>query len=556
MKKQFIKMLPMITAAMLATACDKNDEPTAPVQTDVQTGVQTQNFASLRITATKGADNTLSKALKLNGDKIDATWKKGDKVSVYLWGEKIGELTAQSDGESTTLSGELKNTAHYSLNADDKLTLIFNETDYCGQNGTLENIANKFDCAKAIVTVKEVTEDNQITINEENADFVNQQAIVKFTLKSGDDDINAKYITVNGCSITPQNPTNQFYAAIPGGDNVTITAYDGTNYYSYTKSDAGLKNGEYYIITVSSLEPKTKNTIDLALIGNDIVIPDGSIVSGKLAGNYKITIVPNATVTLKGAIINGTNNSAYKWAGITCEGNATIILEGENTVTGFYDDYPGIFIPNGSTLTIDGDDDGSLNASSNGSHGEGAGIGGGYCMECGNIVIKGGTITATGTTGIGCANYNCGNITINGGTINATGDAYGAGIGAGAFNASGSCGNITITGGTITATGGYSGTGIGGCCDGSCGNITITGGTITATGNGSCPGIGNGCEDHYSSSCGDITITSGVTKLTVTKGEYSPNSIGAGNSGTCGTVTVFGNVGAITESPYIYPTLM
>ena len=541
----------MITAAMLATACDKNDEPTAPVQTDVQTGVQTQNFASLRITATKGTENTLSKALKENGNTINATWKGGEQVLVYQNGIKIGILCAQSDGASTTLSGELKNTAHYSLNADDKLTLIFNETDYCGQNGTLENIANKFDCAKAIVTVKEVTEDNQITINEENADFVNQQAIVKFTLKSGDDDINAKYITVNGCSITPQNPTNQFYAAIPGGDNVTITAYDGTNYYSYTKSDAGLKNGEYYIITVSSLTKKTDNLIDLAKIGNDIEIPDGSIVTGKLGGNYKISIAPNATVTLKNVKIEGKDDYNYEWAGITCTGNTTLILEGDNTVTGFAAGYPGIFIPHGSTLTIDGG--GSLNASCSGDFA--AGIGAGYTLAGGNIVINNGTVNATGSTGVGGCNW-CGNITINGGTITASGNGYGAGIGAGAVNASGSCGNITITGGTITATGGDSGTGIGGCCDGSCGNITITGGTITATGNGSCPGIGNGCEDHYSSSCGDITITSGVTKLTVTKGEYSPNSIGAGNSGTCGTVTVFGNVGAVTKSPYIYPPLM
>ena len=360
--------------------------------------------------------------------------------------------------------------------------------------------------------------------------------------------VSAKYIIVNVCKITPHQATNEIYAAIPAANDITIIAYDGTDFYKHTETGANFENGKYYIVNIGSLT-KTTVAVDLSTLTADTKISDGSIVTGKLGGKYKITIAPDATVTLNGVTIEGENNSDYKWAGITCEGNATIILEGENTVTGFYDSYPGIFIPQGSTLTIDGDDDGSLNASSNG---DGAGIGCGYGLQCGNIVINNGTVNATGIAGIG--GEWCGNITINGGTITASGNGYGAGIGAGACNWSGGCDNITITGGIITATGGFSGTGIGGCCDGSCGNITITGGTITATGNGFCPGIGNGCEDHFSSSCGDITITSGVTQLTVTKGENSPNNIGAGDGGTCGKVTVFGKEGAIAESPYIYPS--
>ena len=42
------------------------------------------------------------------------------------------------------------------------------------------------------------------------------------------------------------------------------------------------------------------------------------------------------------------------------------------------------------------------------------------------------------------------------------------------------------------------------------------------------------------SSCGTITITNGVTRVTATKGENAPNSIGAGKDGTCGTVTIGG----------------
>lgn len=43
--------------------------------------------------------------------------------------------------------------------------------------------------------------------------------------------------------------------------------------------------------------------------------------------------------------------------------NTTLVLEGTNNVTGFYESYPGIYIASGKTLIIQGD--GTLNASSN-----------------------------------------------------------------------------------------------------------------------------------------------------------------------------------------------
>ena len=112
------------------------------------------------------------------------------------------------------------------------------------------------------------------------------------------------------------------------------------------------------------------------------------------------------------ATINGRNLAAGAWAGINCLGDATIILEGNNSVKGFQQNYPGIHVPAGKTLTIKGD--GELTASSSG---QGAGIGGGYELNCGNIVVEGGTITATGgaiASGIGSGwNGSCSSITIN-----------------------------------------------------------------------------------------------------------------------------------------------
>ena len=282
-------------------------------------------------------------------------------------------------------------------------------------------------------------------------------------------------------------------------------------------------------------------TVNLSTLTEAYTAQDGEILTGTLGGNYKISIADGATVTLKNAIINGENDISYSWAGITCLGDATIILEGENTVKGFYEDYSGIYVPDGKTLTIEGE--GTLSASSNG---YAAGIGANGNSGCGNIVINDGVINATGGSGAagigGSVCSPCGDITINGGAVTATGSV---GIGAGNKD---SCGDITISGGNVTAIGGNNGTGIGSGFQGSCGAIAISGGTVTATGGDDGAGIGSGATG----TCDNITIANTVTKVTATKGENATNSIGIGNGGSCGTVTIGGVEGAITESPYTY----
>lgn len=283
---------------------------------------------------------------------------------------------------------------------------------------------------------------------------------------------------------------------------------------------------------------------------------DGDILMGTLASNVKLSIAPGATITLQNASINGING-AYDWAGITCTGDATIILKGTNVVRGFQNYYPGIFIPKDYTLTIQGD--GNLTATpcdGGGGPATGAGIGGAHIPfdagDCGNIVIKGGDITAVGgssAAGIGAApDHNCGNITISGGNVTAIGGSGAAGIGSASISFGSSysygCGDITISGGVVKATGGMTGAGIG-CghglpsCLSFCGNILISGGTVEATGGDYSPGIGTGSG---SSQCGTITITSGVTQVIATKGTggVDPQSIGKTTDlySTCGTITI------------------
>lgn len=306
--------------------------------------------------------------------------------------------------------------------------------------------------------------------------------------------------------------------------------YDGSE-WTTTPTNGQTYGGLKFSIKTTTITDDTWELtcrrVDLSQITADSVMQDGDVLTGTLTANVKISIADGATVTLNNVTINGTNNSNYKWAGITCLGDATIILSGTNTVKGFYENYPGIQAAAGKTLTINGT--GSLTASSNGYS---AGIGGGSGVACGNIEIQGGTITATGGergAGIGGAyNASWGNITISGGTVNATGGENAAGIGGGRrFTANVSCGNILISGGTVNATGGEDAAGIGG---------------------------GRGNNNNYKSSCGTVTITTDVTKVTATKGgDDAPNSIGAGRYGTCGTVTIGSATGAITDSPYTYP---
>ena len=414
--------------------------------------------------------------------------------------------------------------------------------------------------------------------------------LVPFTLG---DIPNGWTMTANGNPVAVTNGT----AVVFAGSEAVLTPTDAKRVMRVTLKDAPAP-----IIC-------TGKTINLQYVSSDTVAQDGDTLTGTLGANVKVSIADGATVTLAGVSINA--NGSFiddNWAGITCLGDATIILKDgtTNTVKGFNDNYPGIFAAVNKTLTIQGT--GSLNASSNG---YGAGIGGGYGKNhpCGNINIQGGIITATGgynaagiggggianntdgpscgtismsggtitaqggenAAGIGSGNHaSCSAINISGGTIIATGGTNSAGAGAGAGIGSGnkaSCGSIIISGGTITATGGTNsagaGAGIGSGYKASCGSIIILGGTTTATGGNNSAGIGSGNDAR----CSAISIAKDVTKVTATKGLGATNSIGKGHGSNaiCGTVTIgstvyyqynaYVGIGStyLAQNPLVYP---
>ena len=356
-------------------------------------------------------------------------------------------------------------------------------------------------------------------------------------------DVQVYVYTDAGCT-SQYGDTHTINADVPRAD--VNSARNITGNHGFKANILVNDVGDYWvkvfaIDTNGDGNPQIGNTINVTVTEpQNYTAQDGDVLTGSTSST--VTIDDGASITLNGATING---------GIVCEGTATITLVGTNSVAGA-DQKAGIQAGGtGTTLTIQGD--GSLTAT--GGMGA-AGIGTRYNgCTCGDIIISGGVVTATGgenAAGIGSGSLHCicGDITISGGVVNATTSVInGAGIGTG-YNGS-TCGDITITGGVVNATGGERAAGIGtGYYGSTCGNITISGGVVTATAGERSAGIGTG---YYDCTCGDITITEDASRYTVTGGAESSNSIGAGNMGSCGTVTIRGVVtGSISQNPYTY----
>ena len=516
--------------------------------------------AQMQFTATIAAPNsgatTRTEYTESDG-VIKVAWEVGDEIALIHNGVKdVATVKAVNDDGSATITGNITDVkdgeavevcypaALWDWHAETSGAIRNAEfvANIIAQDGTLKYIQDNLDVRMGEGELK--VDGDKVTLNAD-VKLESQIAIWKLTLQ--DDAETPAALSATQVILKVGDPaatiasttedlskTSTVYLALDmiNEEDLTIEATVGEDTYVYTQNGVTLDHGNYYQSTV----PMTKEAlaVDLSKLTADYEAQDGDVLTGTLDGKaqpYKITIADGATVTLDGVTINGVSSSDVKWAGITCLGDATIILKdgSKNTVKGFYEDYPGIQAgPTGKTLVIKGEDQGtgSLDASpydGGTEHSYGAGIGGGLDISCGDINIQGGVITVTGGYG-----------------------AAGIGVGEGYGKENVSYGTITISGGNVTATGGHGAAGIGGGYaynyGVTCGAITISGGTVTAAGGDNAAGIGSG--ESYSgktNTCGDITITADVTSVTATKGKNATNSIGAGNSGTCGTITIEDN---------------
>lgn len=499
------KLFSMAAVALMMAACSSEDIMTQQ-EPAKQGGLV--HFTATLAAPTDGVMRTAYTEVTSGTDAgtIKVAWEVGDEILVMnkVDQNKHGTVkvkTVNSDG-SATVEGV---SSDFGNNGEDVGLAYPSEMDIWKENnlkqdGTLSYIADNLDVREGLGTLK--VDGDKATL-EDDVKMQSRIAIWKLTLQNNDATpaaLSASQVSIKvgdeieASTATLTTATSTVYLALLpfGGKDITINAITADGYHTYSKTGVTLEAGKYYQSTVQLAQTHEINIADLC---NDYTAQNGDILSGKLNKEVSISIADGATVTLDGVNINGNGGwNKGDYAGLTPLGDATIILKdgSENIVKGFKKYYPGIFAADGKKLTIQGT--GKLEASSNG---EGAGIGGGRSISCGDIEIQSGTITATGGAG-------------------------GAGIGSGYAFGGGYIVSISI-----------------------CGDITITGGTIEATGGNGAAGIGSGYRGNSDgiTSCSSITITSGVTSVTATKGDGAPNSIGAGgDDASCGTVTIGGTV--------------
>ena len=338
----------VLFAASAFTACSNNDE-----QVD---GLPVNTY-TITVNATKGDDTSSApsnRALSFVGSQLNASWKQGEQVTVYNTTKDValtGNLTAQSDGASTTLSGTLTG----SVDVNDELTLKFLSPNYASQDGTLDYIAANCDYATATVTVSSINGNN---ITTSPASFINQQAIVKFSLKdkANNNDLSASQlvVTADGTSytVTPASTTNVFYVAVPGfsSKNVALTATVGTDTYTYAKAGATFDNGKYYTVSVKMSLVKTLANATTDDIGK-VVDTDGKIYDSANEATNPVAMIAYISSTGNGLAIALEDESA------TQTFNGGVLLTTPTAVNGGIwrmpskDDWQNMFL----ACRIDGD---------------------------------------------------------------------------------------------------------------------------------------------------------------------------------------------------------
>lgn len=411
------KLFSMAALALAMAACSNEDSA-------LENAAPAQQQGAMKFTATLAAPGSgvttrteyTEVTSGVDAGKINVAWKAGDQI--YLFDEEEGqECTATVGTPAADGSATISGTFDYEVEAGEDITATYPASaknddfnaKFASQAGTLAHIQDNLDYRKG--TSKISVDGDQATLAtalqmesqiaiwkltlQDNAATPAALSATKVTIKNGSDVIAATTdITATSVVCLALNLVN---GDISGAD-ITIEATVGSDTYTYSKSGVSLAKGNYYQSTV-----KMAKIISLSgryPSDDELVIADGCILTDFAVGqSYKVSIADGATVTLRDVENNGKiedHGTILEYRpGIKCLGDATIILEGNNTVTGG-DQYAGIYVPGDKTLTIRGT--GSLNVTGGYSA---AGIGGNATGDanCGSIVISGGTVTATGGSG-------------------------------------------------------------------------------------------------------------------------------------------------------------
>jgi hypothetical protein len=465
---RFLSMVALVFVGAITTGCSTDDDSTSLGQPASKTVTLTTTISMDGSAITRALTEAGVKTFAVD-DQIAVVYTNTSSERVKAVSNALQEGDITNSGKTAKITVTLTNPKAGSVDYIYPAAMANNDgtpnlSALCMQDGTQPTLAAKLDYAKGSGAM--TVNGNEYTLP--GIALKNQLTICKFKVKNSA----GTEITGNITGLTVSDGTNTYtvsrstaagpiyVAMLPVSNDKTISfvANDASNSYFKSVTGKTLAVNNQYAINVTMEQGQTTN---LSTLSADHVAQNGDILTGTLAASHKISIAAGATVILKDVDINyGTTLTASYYAGITCLGDATLIISGANNkVKGFNVGYPGIFVPSGSTLTITGS--GTLDAK--GHDYDGAGIGSGRdnieaYRACGNIVIQGGTIWArggSGAAGIGSgatANYvapqtgtpsSCGNITIKNSVthVYATKGAEAASIGKGQNS---NCGTVTI----------------------------------------------------------------------------------------------------------------
>ena len=271
-----------VTAAFAALAlfsCTKEMDVPAPQE---EQQPEAEKVWTVTVEAARGADDltkavltgdgwieeeeadAATKGLELEGNNLKSTWDFKEKVFVYKGDALVGELESQRYGEnSTVLAGSL--TGSFSEGETLNLYLIgpADTRTYIGQKGTLEDISENFDYAKAQARIESIdAQTGAITLSPAN--FENLQSINEFSFGS----LKVKRLTISGAGIvgrsdteayvtvTPEEPANKLYVAISNnkaGEKIPyeFTAEMENGQVHSLRKKAALQDGKYYRAGIS-----------------------------------------------------------------------------------------------------------------------------------------------------------------------------------------------------------------------------------------------------------------------------------------------------------------
>ena len=263
--------------------------------------------------------DAVTKALSMNTDgTIKSEWVQGDEIQVHKYLDNgqltlvsnIGTLSAETSGLHTTFSGSLTSVEGLCVGTKLRLSYPDYNTDYRGQDGTLQYISDHCNFSFAEVVITELNTDTKV-ISTTNAAFQNCQAIWKMKFQDANGDINVTSVTiaadhiknytsgslsfVGQITIKPTEAANEIWVAVssmnlPNSYVIKCVTSDSRKLSCVKKGN--LQSGNYYTSTLT-MEPMDANFITEINTVSDLVQLSNEVSIGKTYEGQTVALNSN-----------------------------------------------------------------------------------------------------------------------------------------------------------------------------------------------------------------------------------------------------------------------